>query len=103
MNKYGIYRNGRPLSQKEAEQVLRDMNATDEELRALKKWLKSGGCFYDNPDNIHCLSGFPMNFIDAMRLVKEIGEEDDTDIFTELQQVEEQFECFESDADELPF
>lgn len=108
MNKYGIYKKGRLVSQKEAEQVLQEMNATEEELKELKKWIKSGGDFYDNPNYVCDLSGFPMNFIEAKRFIKECiedieGGQDDTDLLTELQQTEKQSEHFETDSDKLPF
>lgn len=108
MNKYGIHKNGHLSSQKEAEQVLLTMNATEEELCELEKWLKNGNSFYDNPNNVYDITGTVMNFIEAYRFIKEYiedigGEENDTDLFTELQQTEKQFEYLESDSNELPF
>ena len=50
-------------------------DATQEEIRDLREWVRSGHSPYDNGDYISTESGVPMDFINARRFLEDMREE----------------------------
>lgn len=70
MNKYGLLN---PYGMEyEAKWLIKEFKLNAKEKRQLKKWIKEGNSFYDNPWYMAQENGNPYSFIEALRLVKEL-------------------------------
>ena len=82
-------------------------DATQQEKRALRSWVRSGHSPYENGDYIANESGEPMDFINASRCMEELYQEYLKDPEGFCRQVEEQrvniYSSLSPDSDDLPF
>lgn len=65
--RYGMYDAYHKFNKKEAMKVLREYNASEEEIELYFKWIKDGNSFYENPVMIFHEDGTPLNFIEGYR------------------------------------
>lgn len=80
----------------------KEMDITPEELKELNKWVAAGNSPYDNGDYIYAESGWPMDFVNAMRF-----EQDQIDWWHSLTKEEQDAELrrmngqYDAQADEI--
>ncbi len=82
-------------------------DATPEEKKALRNWVRKGHSPYENGDYIYGESGWPLDFINAMRFQEDLYQEflNDKEGFLERlhEQTTDTYSSSNSDDDDLPY